>query len=88
MKGDPMSQKGTVGAVALDEHGNVVAATSTGGMVNKRIGRAGDLALIGSGTYVTIICAQCQQQVMESCSSDIMLHLCSAQDSLHTALTS
>jgi L-asparaginase / beta-aspartyl-peptidase len=42
---------GTVGAVALDEHGNLAAATSTGGLVNKRKGRVGDSALIGAGTY-------------------------------------
>ena len=43
--------KGTVGAVALDQHGNLAAATSTGGLVNKRPGRVGDSALIGAGTY-------------------------------------
>ncbi|OIQ77708.1 isoaspartyl peptidase precursor [mine drainage metagenome] len=42
---------GTVGAVALDVHGNLAAATSTGGMTNKRCGRVGDSPLIGAGTY-------------------------------------
>jgi len=42
---------GTVGAVALDRHGLVAAATSTGGSPGKRVGRVGDSALIGSGTY-------------------------------------
>ncbi|MCF8167413.1 MAG: isoaspartyl peptidase/L-asparaginase [Rhodoferax sp.] len=42
---------GTVGAVALDAHGNLAAATSTGGMTNKRVGRVGDTPLIGAGTY-------------------------------------
>lgn len=42
---------GTVGAVALDEHGNLAAATSTGGMTNKRYGRIGDSPIIGAGTY-------------------------------------
>ena len=42
---------GTVGAVALDRHGTVAAATSTGGMMGKRPGRVGDSALIGCGTY-------------------------------------
>ncbi|QFZ85475.1 beta-aspartyl-peptidase [Variovorax paradoxus] len=42
---------GTVGAVALDMHGHLAAATSTGGMTNKRVGRVGDSPLIGSGTY-------------------------------------
>ena len=42
---------GTVGAVALDSHGHVAAATSTGGITNKRYGRVGDSPLIGSGTW-------------------------------------
>jgi L-asparaginase / beta-aspartyl-peptidase len=42
---------GTVGAVALDGHGNVAAATSTGGLTGKRWGRIGDSPLIGAGTY-------------------------------------
>lgn len=41
----------TVGAVALDVHGNLAAATSTGGMTNKRFGRLGDVPVIGAGTY-------------------------------------
>lgn len=42
---------GTVGAVACDMKGNIAAATSTGGMTNKKYGRIGDSPLIGSGTY-------------------------------------
>jgi beta-aspartyl-peptidase (threonine type) len=42
---------GTVGAVALDNKGNIAAATSTGGMTNKKYGRVGDAPIIGSGTY-------------------------------------
>lgn len=42
---------GTVGAVALDQAGNLAAATSTGGMTNKPDGRLGDSAIIGAGTY-------------------------------------
>ncbi len=42
---------GTVGAAACDEHGNLAAATSTGGMTNKRWGRVGDSPVIGAGTY-------------------------------------
>ncbi len=42
---------GTVGAVACDEDGNIAAATSTGGMTNKRYGRIGDSPMIGVGTY-------------------------------------
>nr|WP_255474306.1 isoaspartyl peptidase/L-asparaginase [Pontibacter qinzhouensis] len=42
---------GTVGAVALDAFGNLAAATSTGGMTNKRYGRVGDVPVLGAGTY-------------------------------------
>ena len=42
---------GTVGAVVLDQEGNIVAGTSTGGMTAKRYGRIGDSPVIGAGTY-------------------------------------
>ncbi len=42
---------GTVGALALDRHGNLAAGTSTGGLTNKRFGRVGDSPIIGAGTY-------------------------------------
>jgi beta-aspartyl-peptidase (threonine type) len=42
---------GTVGAVALDQFGNIAAGTSTGGMTNKKWGRVGDAPIIGAGTY-------------------------------------
>lgn len=42
---------GTVGAVALDQNGHLAAATSTGGMTNKRFGRVGDSPIPGAGTY-------------------------------------
>jgi L-asparaginase / beta-aspartyl-peptidase len=42
---------GTVGAVALDQFGNIAAGTSTGGMTNKRYGRVGDAPIIGAGTF-------------------------------------
>ncbi|EGG23097.1 putative asparaginase 2 [Cavenderia fasciculata] len=42
---------GTVGAVALDINGNLAAATSTGGMTNKLVGRVGDSPIVGSGVY-------------------------------------
>jgi beta-aspartyl-peptidase (threonine type) len=49
---------GTVGAVACDAQGNIAAATSTGGMTNKKYGRIGDSPLIGAGTYANnITCA-------------------------------
>jgi beta-aspartyl-peptidase (threonine type) len=47
----PGTITGTVGAVALDRHGSLAAATSTGGMTNKRYGRVGDSPIIGAGTY-------------------------------------
>lgn len=50
----------TVGAVALDQEGNLAAATSTGGMTNKQYGRVGDSPIIGSGTYAdNKTCAVC-----------------------------
>lgn len=51
--GDSLVEKkfGTVGAVAIDAEGNLAAATSTGGMTNKKYGRIGDTPLIGIGTY-------------------------------------
>jgi beta-aspartyl-peptidase (threonine type) len=45
------SKFGTVGAVACDQEGNIAAATSTGGMTNKKWGRVGDSPMIGAGTY-------------------------------------
>ncbi len=42
---------GTVGCVAIDVNGNIVAGTSTGGMTNKKWGRIGDSPIIGAGTY-------------------------------------
>ncbi len=44
---------GTVGAVALDMQGNLAAATSTGGITNKQVGRVGDAPIIGAGTYAS-----------------------------------
>ncbi len=47
----PNQKLGTVGAVARDLHGNLAAATSTGGLVNKRWGRVGDTPVIGAGVF-------------------------------------
>ena len=47
----PYKERGTVGAVALDTHGHLAAATSTGGMTGKRYGRVGDSPVVGAGTY-------------------------------------
>lgn len=49
--GEAGKKFGTVGAAACDKHGNLAAATSTGGMTNKQWGRIGDSAIIGAGTY-------------------------------------
>lgn len=48
---NPDKKYGTVGAVALDMHGDLAAGTSTGGMTNKRYGRVGDAPIIGAGTF-------------------------------------
>jgi len=51
-------RSGTVGAVALDRHGRLAAATSTGGITNKRFGRVGDSPIIGAGTFAEAgVCA-------------------------------
>jgi beta-aspartyl-peptidase (threonine type) len=50
---DPERKFGTVGAVALDAGGNLAAATSTGGMTNKQVGRVGDSPIIGAGCYAS-----------------------------------
>ncbi|WP_441000860.1 isoaspartyl peptidase/L-asparaginase family protein [Fodinibius sp. SL11] len=48
---------GTVGCVAVDKDGQIVAGTSTGGMTNKKFGRVGDVPIIGSGTYASDVVA-------------------------------
>jgi beta-aspartyl-peptidase (threonine type) len=48
---NPDHKFGTVGAAAMDVHGNLAAGTSTGGMTNKRFGRVGDSPVVGAGTY-------------------------------------
>nr|KJB51086.1 hypothetical protein B456_008G200400 [Gossypium raimondii] len=54
---DGDSQIGTVGCVAVDNEGNLATATSTGGIVNKMVGRIGDTPIIGAGTYANHLCA-------------------------------
>ena len=48
---DERKKMGTVGAVVLDQQGNLAAATSTGGLTNKKPGRVGDSPVVGAGTY-------------------------------------
>jgi beta-aspartyl-peptidase (threonine type) len=57
-------EHGTVGAVALDQAGNLAAATSTGGVTNKLPGRVGDSPIIGAGTYAN------NQTCAVSCTGD------------------
>ncbi len=54
---DDADRHGTVGAVALDSHGNLAAATSTGGMTGKWPGRIGDTPIAGAGTWADQACA-------------------------------
>jgi beta-aspartyl-peptidase (threonine type) len=56
-RGEQVDHFGTVGAVALDAQGRLAAATSTGGMTDKRWGRVGDSPVIGAGTYANAACA-------------------------------
>jgi beta-aspartyl-peptidase (threonine type) len=59
-----MKNKGTVGAVAVDSMGDLAAATSTGGLTNKKYGRIGDSPIIGAGTYANNL------QCAVSCTGD------------------
>ena len=70
---------GTVGAVALDKHGNLAAATSTGGMTNKRFGRVGDSPIVGAGTY-----ANNQTVAVSATGSGEMFIRTSAAHNVHT----
>ena len=53
---EPQRKLGTIGAVARDKQGHLAAATSTGGIVNKRWGRVGDSPIIGAGTFADANC--------------------------------
>ncbi|ASA57162.1 isoaspartyl peptidase/L-asparaginase family protein [Vibrio gazogenes] len=84
---------GTVGAVALDQNGNLAAATSTGGITNKRYGRVGDSPIIGAGTYAenhnVAISATGMGEVFIRCcvASDIAARMRYLQEDIHTACT-
>ena len=54
---DPDSKFGTVGAVACDAQGRLAAATSTGGVTNKKVGRVGDTPIIGAGCFANNVAA-------------------------------
>lgn len=71
---DERSKTGTVGAVALDAQGHLAAATSTGGMTNKQVGRVGDSPIIGAGCYandatVAVSCTGTGEAFMRSCAA-------------------
>ncbi|MFY7863414.1 isoaspartyl peptidase/L-asparaginase family protein [Roseateles sp.] len=71
---DERSKTGTVGAVALDANGHLAAATSTGGMTNKQVGRVGDSPIIGAGCYandatVAVSCTGTGEAFMRSCAA-------------------
>jgi L-asparaginase / beta-aspartyl-peptidase len=70
---------GTVGAVALDSEGNLAAATSTGGMTNKKYGRIGDTPMIGSGTYAdnSSMAVSCTGSGEYFIRLNVAFHLCS-----------
>uniref|UniRef100_A0A182IJZ8 Isoaspartyl peptidase/L-asparaginase n=1 Tax=Anopheles atroparvus TaxID=41427 RepID=A0A182IJZ8_ANOAO len=72
---------GTVGAVAIDAYGNIAAATSTGGVTGKRLGRVGDTPIIGSGTYAD----NALGGVSLTGDGDIIMKVCLAFDVLRTA---
>jgi beta-aspartyl-peptidase (threonine type) len=73
---DADTKMGTVGAVALDADGNLAAATSTGGVTDKRVGRVGDSPLIGAGCYAN------NRTVAVSCtgSGEMFIRLLAAYD--------
>jgi len=76
---------GTVGAVALDKDGNLAAATSTGGMTNKRFGRVGDVPIIGSGTFANHVAAISAtgwgEQIMKNVSANTIANYMEFNDS-------
>lgn len=72
---------GTVGAVAIDQSGNIAAATSTGGVTGKRPGRVGDTPIIGSGTFAD----NALGGVSLTGDGDIIMRACVAFDVLRTA---
>ncbi|TIC87192.1 isoaspartyl peptidase/L-asparaginase family protein [Crenobacter intestini] len=66
---------GTVGAVALDRNGKLAAATSTGGLTNKRWGRVGDSPVIGAGTW-----ADPQVAISATGTGEVFLRACAAHE--------
>ena len=86
----PGTYFGTVGAVALDQHGHIAAATSTGGMTNKRWSRVGDSPIIGAGTYANEHCGVSgtgwgEFYIRAAVAHDICARMAYRGDSLQTA---
>jgi beta-aspartyl-peptidase (threonine type) len=87
---------GTVGCVALDRFGNIAAATSTGGLSNKRYGRIGDSPIVGAGTYADnrtcgVSCTGIgEHYIRNAIAYDISAQMkytkCTVQDAVHTAI--
>ncbi len=90
---DESRKFGTVGAVALDLQGHLAAATSTGGMTNKRVGRIGDSPLIGAGTYAddrsaAVSCTGSGEMFIRAVTAyDVCARMIYAGQSLHEATT-
>ena len=81
---------GTVGCVALDQSGNLAAATSTGGTLNKMEGRVGDTPIIGSGTWADdVVAVSCTGQgeffLREATAKDVSARMHYAGESLQSA---
>ncbi len=88
--GDAPTYFGTVGAVALDAHGHIAAATSTGGMTNKKWGRVGDSPIIGAGTWADERCGVSgtgwgEFYIRNAVAHDICARVAYRGDSLETA---
>ena len=90
---DETKKFGTVGAVALDARGHLAAATSTGGMTNKRPGRVGDSPLIGAGTYAddrtaAVSCTGTGEMFIRTCAAyDVCARMAYGGRSLEQAAT-
>ncbi len=87
---EPGAYYGTVGAVALDRNGHIAAATSTGGMTNKKWGRVGDAPIIGAGTWADERCGVSgtgwgEFYIRNAVAHDICARVAYRGDSLHDA---
>lgn len=87
---EPGKYFGTVGAVALDQHGHIAAATSTGGMTNKKWSRVGDAPIIGAGTWADDRCGVSgtgwgEFYIRNAVAHDICARVAYRGDTLHAA---